>query len=288
MKFSLFTKYGALNSPPVFSAFEESLKKYNHSVVLNDLTADVAVIWSVLWKGRMQPNKEVWNYYRSNNKPVIVLEVGNFIRNTTWKIGLNGINRNNYCYPETFDNSRPNKFNLNLKEWNSNGEFILICLQQSESLQWKTQPATDVWLHNTIEKIQSVSKRPILVRPHPRSKISNIERNFKNVYRQDPKRLENTYDSFDLKFDNIYATVNWNSNPGVNSVINGIQSIVGPDSLAVDVAETELSNIENLKFPNRLDWLIKISHTEFTLDEIAKGIPLQNLTKKLTPVINKR
>lgn len=288
MKFSLFTKYGALNSTLVFSAFENSLMNNNHIVVFNELDADVAVVWSVLWKGRMQPNQRVWNYFRSKNKPVIVLEVGNFIRGTTWKIGINGIGKRNYCLPELADTARPAALGLTLSPWTTSGEFILICGQQSESLQWYGQPAIEKWFVDTIQQLQRKTQRPIILRPHPRSKLTDIEKQFKNVYRQNPQQIKNTYDSFDLNFDNVYATVNWNSNPGVNSIISGIPAFVGPDSLAYDVAETDISNIESLTLKNRDSWLTTLSYTEYTLSEIAEGIPLQNLTKCLKSVNYKR
>ena len=57
MIFSLWTDNGAMNSKPVFQAFEKSLKDAGCTVVHNSLDADVAVIWSVLWHGRMAQNK---------------------------------------------------------------------------------------------------------------------------------------------------------------------------------------------------------------------------------------
>jgi hypothetical protein len=36
-------------------------------------TCDVAVIWSVLWQGRMAGNKKVWDDFRSQGKPVVVV-----------------------------------------------------------------------------------------------------------------------------------------------------------------------------------------------------------------------
>ena len=61
MKFSLWTDNGALNSKPIFSAFATSLHNNGHSVVYNDMDGDVHVIWSVLWYGRMAPNKVIWD-----------------------------------------------------------------------------------------------------------------------------------------------------------------------------------------------------------------------------------
>ena len=72
MKFSLYTNHGALNSKPVFEAFAKSLVDAGHSVMYNEPyrvfdhydSYDVAVIWSVLWNGRMSPNQAIWEQNR--------------------------------------------------------------------------------------------------------------------------------------------------------------------------------------------------------------------------------
>ena len=77
MKFSVFTDFGSLNSVPVFNAVIKGLLKLEHEVVVNSLDADVAVIWSLLWHGRMEPNKRIWQEFHRQNKKVLVIEVGN-------------------------------------------------------------------------------------------------------------------------------------------------------------------------------------------------------------------
>ena len=95
MKIALFPEYGSLNSQPVFEALIRHLQSKNEKIMVNkyDNTCDVAVIWSVLWQGRMEKNKKVWDDFRSQGKPVVVLEVGGLRRNHTWKMAINGINR---------------------------------------------------------------------------------------------------------------------------------------------------------------------------------------------------
>ena len=133
MRFSLFKDYGALNSKPIFEAFEHSLRKAGHSVCYNDMNADVAVIWSVLFNGRMSNNRVVWERYRQSNRNVVVLEVGGIKRNTTWKVGLNGINRDGYFGDNNNDNTRAKALGLTYKPWKSNGNFILVCGQHDKS-----------------------------------------------------------------------------------------------------------------------------------------------------------
>jgi hypothetical protein len=279
MRFSLWTSYGALNSKPVFDAFAHSLVSNGHIVTHNDINADVNVIWSVLFNGRMAGNQSVWQ----QKKPTIVLEVGGINRGTTWKVGLNGINRDAYFGEQDNDRSRADSLGLVCKPWRSNGDFILICGQHDKSLQWQNMPVLATWAIDTIKTIRMYSKRPIIFRPHPRCPLPNIEHKFKNVHRQAPKKLNGTYDNFDIGFDNVHATVSYSSNPGVHSIINGIPAFVGTSSLAYDVANDIdfLHDIENPMMPDRTQWLNDYAHTEYTLDEIAQGIPLKRLTEKL-------
>jgi len=279
MKVSLWTSYGALNSRPIFDAFEHSLISAGWTVSHNDASADVNVIWSVLFNGRMGRNKEVWQ----QNKPTIVLEVGGIKRGTTWKVGLNGINRSAYFGPDNNNDDRHRLLGLSLKPWRTSGEFILIAGQHDKSLQWQGMPSMSKWLMNTIDAIRTYTNRPILFRPHPRCPLPNIENEFKNVYRQQPVQLPNSYDDFDMSFDNVHATVSYSSNPGIHSVLNGVPAFVGTSSLAYDVGNDIdfMHDIENPCMPDRTQWLNDYAHTEYTVEEIALGIPLKHLTLKI-------
>jgi hypothetical protein len=281
MKFSLFKEYGALNSKPVFEAFEQSLVDAGHNIYQNNMNCDVAVIWSVLFNGRMAGNKTVWDHYRKNNKNVIVLEVGGIKRGTTWKVGLNGINRDAYFGPGGMDDIRSRNLGLELKPWRNDGEFILICGQHDKSLQWQGMHSMSRWVMNTIEALQLHYDYPIIFRPHPRCKLPDIERQYKNVFRQDPRPIVNTYDDFDMNFNNIKFTVSWNSNPGVHSIIQGVPAFVGPSSLAWDVGCPHLLMADNPYRPDRTQWLNDYAYTEWTIDEIRQGLPLKRLTPKL-------
>ena len=277
MKFSLWTDYGALNSKPVFDAFANSLNNNGHNVAYNDTSADINVIWSVLFNGRMAGNKAVWE----QQKPTIVLEVGGIKRGTTWKVGLNGINRDAYFGPSGNSSDRVRLLGLQVKPWKYDGEYILIAGQHDKSLQWKDMPSMATWVHDTITFIRAQTDRPIIFRPHPRCPLPAIEYDFKNVKRQTPKQIKNTYDDFDMQFDNIWATVSWSSNPGVHSIINGVPAFTGPSSLAFDVAEQNLRNIENPLYGDRTQWLNDYAHTEYTIQEISQGMPIKYLTSKI-------
>ena len=279
MKFSLWTDYGAGNSRPIFDAFAAGCIHHGIDVVYNDPSADVNVIWSILFNGRMAPNQSVWD----QSKPTIVLEVGGINRGTTWKVGLNGINRDAYFGDTGNDDSRARLLGLNLKPWNKEGKHILLCGQHDKSLQWRNMPPMSNWFLNTYDEIRKHTDRPIIFRPHPRCRLEHIERGLRYVERQEPNHIANTYDDFDMGFDNVWATISYSSNPGIHSCINGIPAFVSPSSLAYNVANDIdfLHNIEQPLTPDRTQWLNDYAHTEWTVEEISQGLPLKHLTSKL-------
>ena len=283
MKFSLWSNYGALNSREVFAAFSDSLVAAGYDVAWNDPVSDVDVIWSVLWNGRMASNKNIWERNVAQSKPTIVLEVGGIKRGITWKVGLNGINRSGYFGDRGNDRTRADSLGISLTPWRNKGEYILLCGQHEKSEQWRHQPRMSQWVIDTIDEIQKHTDRPIVFRPHPRCPLPHIEHEFKNVRRQDPIKIDGTYDDFDMSFNNVWATVSYSSNPGIHSIINGVPAFVGPASLAYDAANDIdfLHDIENPLRPDRQQWLNDYAWTEFTIEEISQGIPLKCLTSKL-------
>lgn len=280
MKFSLFVDFGALNSKPVFEAFKEGAKLLGHTVVYNSYDADAAVIWSVLFNGRMKQNQDVYTRFRKENKPVVVLEVGAINRGKTWKVGINGIDVNSFPLVNN-DNSRAELLGLRSKAWNTGGRYILICGQNDKSLLWKNMPSVSNWMTSVIDTLQQNSDREIIIRPHPRCPLPSIEHYYKKVYRATPNKIAGTYDDYDLSFENIYATISWSSNPGILSALNGIPTFTGPLSLAAPVSMSDLANIERLSLvpeEKKQQWTNDLAYTEWTVEEIKQGKPLIYLT----------
>lgn len=284
MKLSLFTNYGATNSKTIFDAFSEAAKNMGFSVVFNTFDADVYVIWSVLWHGRMAENKTVWKYAKEHHKHVIVLEVGGLVRNKTFKVGLGGINNlAEFGNKENLIPGRSATLGLTLKPWTNIGETILICGQHSKSEQWATHGDPVAWLKTLTNQLHALSNRPIIFRPHPRDRSWNIGLHIRNVDIHVPSKIPNTYDDFDFDKDlaGAWAVVSPTSNPGLQSIINGVPAFVDADSLAWPVGNKSILNIENPNRPSRDLWFEQLCHTEWTEEEIARGVPLKRLINKI-------
>ena len=273
MKISLFNNFGAKNSVPVFQAIAQGLAAQGHTVVYHDPTADVAVIWSMLWAGRMRPNQEVYTTFRHQSRPVIVAEVGMLQRGQTWKIGINGTGISSY----NFDNliaGRADNLNLKLHPWR-NGSNIVIAMQRQDSEQWHGQPPMNQWLESTVAEIRKHSDRPVVIRPHPRSGC-NIP---SGCLIDRPQFNAGSYDDFDFDrvLESAHCVVNWNSGPGSQAVIAGVPAFVGPSSLASPIANWNLAQIENPPRSERSVWLEQLAHTEWTVEEIRSGLPFRRL-----------
>ena len=264
MKISHFPNNLPGNANLVYPQLVDAIQKTD-TLVENDLDADVALIWSVLWQGKMRPNKTVWDHYRAQNKPVIVIEVGGLIRNTTWKLGINGINRDaDFALDNYMPEDRLKKFGIVLQPWKQDGEYVLICGQHTASEQWRNMPDIDTYYRQTVDEIREHTDLPIIIRSHPRCK-ETVQ--FEGVTWNTPAQLANTYDDFDLPamLENAKFTISHSSNAGIHSVIAGVPSVVSEHSLAYDVG-TSISGW--LSKPYRHIWIKRLCYTEWLADEI--------------------
>lgn len=274
MKFGVFDKFGAKNSVPVFAAFHQGLCRLGLAGSSHDMEADVAVIWSTVWAGRMRSNHAVWQQFRRSGRPVIVLEVGMIKRGRTWKVGINGTGPN--AYPtQDLDHARARKLSVGMDPWRNTGSDVLICLQRNDSEQWYGQPRADIWLTQTVEAIRRVTDRPITVRQHPRQRVSIPC----GCGEHSPIKIPGTYDDFDFAaaVASAWAVVNHNSGPGSQAIMMGVPAFVHPSSLAAPVANLDIAKIENPERPDRTEWLVKLCHSEWTTAEIAAGYPISRL-----------
>ena len=269
----------ALNSRPVMSAVLDCLQASGIQTQENSMTADAAVIWSVLWAGRMAPNQAVYEHYRSQGKPVIIIEIGALYRGNTWKIAVNNITSQGYYgHLDNLDWDRPAKLKISLATQLGSKPNIVIAAQHDRSLQVAGVNMTE-WVKNTIGILRNNTDRPITIRPHPRCRLmlNNLP---PDVSIESPRKLVNTYDSYDMHFD-CHAVVNYNSGPGIQAAIAGVRPVVELTSLAYPVG-IGFADIEQPYEKDRQLWLTQICHTEYTVKELQGGTWLKRIEPALT------
>jgi len=278
MRVAYFPNQCAQNSGPVMQAVLTSLRSAGHTVEPNSLDADAVIIWSVLWSGRMAANQAVWSQYRSAGKPVIIIDVGALYRGETWKIALNSVTANGYYgHTENLDWDRPRKLGISLAINVSRNPRIIVAAQHARSQQVVGLVSMEGWVVQQVERLRTVTDRPIVVRPHPRSPLdwAGLVHLPPDVVIEKPVRVANTYDSYNLAFD-CHAMVNHNSGPGIQAALAGTRPVVDSSSLAYPVG-IGFEHIEQPYVIDRDQWLTEICHTEYTVKEIEQGLWIQRL-----------
>ncbi len=272
MRFKLYREFGALNSPAVFNAVEQGLRNAGHEIVTTG--EDVAVIWSVLWQGRMASNQKIYREAKLQGKKILIIEVGNLKRGITWRISFDHINSlGEFGNIDNLDQDRPKKLGIVLGQIKVNRRpEILIATQHQASLQWQGMPPMTTWVKDLVYDIQRYSKRKIVIRPHPRSPFRV---DLPGTRLESPVKLPGTYDDFNIDY-NYHCVINYNSGPAVQAAIQGTPVICDKTSLAGELSG-KVENIENVLLPDREDWFLKLCHTEWTLEELSQGIPFYRL-----------
>jgi len=268
----------AKNAQPVMSAVLDCLQARGIQTQENSMTSDAAIIWSVLWAGKMAANQAVYEHYRSQGRPVIIIEIGALYRGNTWKIAVNNINAQGYYgHLDNLDWDRPQKLKISLATQFNPRPNVVVALQHDRSLQ-VTGLNMSEWLHTTLEILKNNTDRPVTVRPHPRCRLA-LNNLPPGVSVEIPNKLPNTYDSYDMHYD-CHAMVNYNSGPGIQAAIAGVHPIVDPTSLAHPVG-VGFADIEQPYAKDRETWLTQICHTEYTLDELRRGLWLDRVRPAL-------
>jgi hypothetical protein len=235
----------------------------------NSLDADAAVIWSILWQGRMTKNQHVYDRYRKQNKPVIIIETGVIKRNETYKISVNETDRYGGYWDAT-DDTDPDRVYRMLGHFNQikGGNKILICSQNPFSRNWKkyrnedSNETMEDWVRTKVAWAMSWSDRPIEIRPHPRHKLElpdlqNLIVNSQYTVKDDTNLVK--------VFEDCFMVVNYNSYPGIQARLHGLNTSLHHSSLAA-IGKTDDIHDDDQEF-----WLNFMSRTEFTHDEIRSG-----------------
>jgi hypothetical protein len=252
---------------------------------------DVGVIQGWLGQGNittkhLQLRNDVITNQINRKKHVVVVDSNLFLYSNTLnpkhylRYSFNGVFPATGIYCDTeIDPTRWKKIsqnlNIRLKDWRSSGDHILICLQRNGG--W-SMGSTDIqdWAINTIKMIRKYSNRPIIIRPHPGDKSSKAviqpgNPKCKIPFSPSVKLSTNANLVDDLK--NCWAAVNYNSSPVVGAAIEGIPIFVSDPlkSQSSDIANIDLSKIENPLMPNRQQWVERLSMFHWNFDELRSG-----------------
>lgn len=169
--------------------------------------------------------------------------------------------------------------NLSLKDWRTTGDHILLACQRNGGWSMKNYDVVE-WVKNTVSKIRKYSDRPIIVRGHPGDRNAKKYLSQSNV-----DWIVSTNEKIKQDLKNAWATITYNSSPGVASAVEGIPVFVTDPvpqtSQAYPVANTDLSDIETPKIFERQQWVERLSMCHWKFEELSNGSAWQHIKKYL-------
>ena len=162
-------------------------------------------------------------------------------------------------------------------EWRNNKSnagriWILPGLEQDPT---STQPVLE-WVEESVKKLRRMSKRRIIIRPHPLSDLNfdRISQNYSKVRVQE--RLQN--DLLSNHYAGMYCAVT-DSSTSVFELINaGIPVFTTGDGFGASLGNTDLTRVTKINYASKsevYDWYRKMSVTEFPLPDWSNGDIIQ-------------
>ena len=167
------------------------------------------------------------------------------------------------------------RLNIQVKDYRNAGQHILVCLQRNGGWSMGSFDVQD-WAIDVIETLRRHTDRPIVVRPHPGDKNTRkiFDRNSLDCRIKFSKRvtLSNNASLLD-DLANCWAAVNHNSSPVVGAAIEGVPIFVTDPvrSQCREIANTDLTKIEQPELHERQTWLERISMCHWNFDELKSG-----------------
>ena len=268
MKVGIFyTPKQAAEHKMALDAMYQGARKFNDSFIQDNYeynACDVAVTWSIFKRHIPKTifRKRIHNKQKELGKKSIILEKGYIARNIYYSAGYNSQNGWADFKNKNMPGDRWSRLSTPIKDYRSNGEHILLCGQ----VPWDTAVQHinyKKWCEEVVSEIQKYSDRPIIFRPHPLAKKAIPEIN---------GTILTTADTIKEDFKNCWATVAFNSNSSVESVLEGIPSFVCDEgSMAWDVSNKDFSLLENPGVFQRKQWAYNLAYSQWTLGEMMNG-----------------
>ncbi|MGB0361254.1 MAG: hypothetical protein ACPGEF_07600 [Endozoicomonas sp.] len=246
-------------------------------------SCDIAIIFGAT--SQLHPDTHLRQYITEIHKEelgkaLIVMEVGFVERSNYYSVGFNkhigwGDYKNRNMPDDRWKLLRDK--GVVMHPWRNNGEHILVCAQipNDTSIQYSMVKNHSRWCYEVVASIRQHTGRPIIFRYHP---LSLVKGKLPFVLPEGCTVSSNKNIKEDFK--NCWAVSTFNSTSGVDAVLAGIPVFIGCDGSMVDqIANHDVSNIEQPELPCRKQWANDIAYTQWTLDEIRDGLPLSHLIK---------
>ena len=231
--------------------------------------------------------KQIIDEQKKKNKKVLLADSNLFLYKDKsnphhyLRYSYNGIfpNTGDYCDRDIDPNRWKNlsqNIGIGLKDYRTSGNHILLCLQRNGGWSMGGFDVVD-WTAQIIKELRKHTDREIVIRAHPGDKKSKNYLSPNNLIKKIGflKGVRLSRDGVDLLGDlkHCWAVVNYNSSPTVGAAIEGFPIFVtDPErSQCKEIANTDLSKIENPSLPDRQRWAERLAMFHWNFNEIANG-----------------
>lgn len=268
----------------------------DHVIMVKDnniVDCDLAVIqgWAnSITSPHLRVRHEAIQRQKSQGRHIVVIDSNllGFLEpkdfNRYLRYSLDGIFPNTgYYFDQKIDSNRWNvikqRYSFQERDWRKNGRYILLCLQRNGGWSMGSTPVLE-WLTATIDCLRQHTNRPIRIRAHPgdRGILSRIRVNQPNCAISDTEDIRQ-----DL--DQAWATVTYNSSPGVASLLWGVPVwVTDPDprkSQTWPIAHTDLSAIESPTYGDRQQLYHRLAQCHFDSAECQSGLAWRFMRERM-------
>lgn len=272
-----------LNRKPtsIIVDFRSALRKFGveHKSIREYEPTENAIVWGAYKEGIFADSgyrKDLSNEQRKRGLNTIVVERGYVKRQDYYAIGFTNypreLNNESDFKNRGMPNDRARQLSVSLESWkepDKKRKHVLVCGQTFDDAN-----VDDInygeWLTKTLLVLLKTSDKKIIYREHPLEKRQNI---------RIPKGVKLSVDrSIEQDLEIAASVVSYNSNSCVEAVIKGIPAFTFSErSVAWDVTNHNLLDINNPKKFDRQQWLNDLTYAQWNLKEIEQGLPFKHL-----------
>jgi hypothetical protein len=204
---------------------------------------------------------------RRRGHEVLVMERGYLGDRFKWtSLAWNGLNNRGVFGVPPDDGGERFRQHYTMKPWKQGGEYVLIMGQVPGDASLQGQNLLP-WYQQMAAAAAKQFGLPVKFRPHPVA--------LQKGHRQFVSGAIRSAASLEQDLAGAAAVITYNSNSGVDAVINGVPAIVADQgSMAWDVSA---HHVGSLVRPARESWAHQLAWKQWSMEEISSGFALKPL-----------
>ena len=216
-----------------------------------------------------------------------------------YSVGIKGIKSEGEYNNINSPPDRWDKIGYGIKPWRKDGDYVLYIMQNFGGIGLKNldyHPNNPLaYFHDYINWLDKFTNRQVRVRLHPNQVYAARAEGLGKVKERKRKRHLSMFASYpsitvtgehfstlEEDISGAWCAIGNTSNALCECVINGVPIITTDKfSMAYDMAEHDIENLENPRTPDRTQWCHDLAYTQWTIEEMRNGDPWIHLKEKL-------